>query len=442
MESGRIAQVFFGDPEKPPPKWREEPDDEDPDDEELPETPPDVVAMLGFDPLEVARSDDAEWQEEDHPRDQEGKFTSGGGGTAAKLSPGSPGYEAKPLPPETEQRYRQYVEEGKQSIAFTSAMREYHESLQGFKALKARINDPNSTWSDFEALRAHQERHAQITKDMYGLAPYNYFKYVAALRKHDVDVRVIEKTVKPIRTETLKIAKKMGFPADQVQVTYNKRQFTLNGKVHNYAGSAVISMGERGNITMYARNLSPKTVPGVAAHEIEHIRYAGFQEKRESQYKEAMLESSKYGPPNEHNPVMNWDGVLKPPYDQKYPEWNAWSKQRKEWGEADIPEGFKGVNLLAASDGVTKYSAEWWDNYHANPNQTTFEQAVHETLAEMMSEREEKGALPEHSWAGPMPRHNVSVEYPQGFATTEGVDRIMAAGKTAWRKLFATVNKE
>ena len=52
------AAVFFGSPTAPLPDWRDGrpvsgQDDVDPDDEELDVTPPDVVAVLGFDPKEL-----------------------------------------------------------------------------------------------------------------------------------------------------------------------------------------------------------------------------------------------------------------------------------------------------------------------------------------------------------------------------------------------------
>ena len=37
--------------------WRGADDDEDPDDEELAKTPPDVIRVLGFDPLKEATAD-------------------------------------------------------------------------------------------------------------------------------------------------------------------------------------------------------------------------------------------------------------------------------------------------------------------------------------------------------------------------------------------------
>ena len=46
----KLPNVYFGDVTKQRPDWREVPDDPDPDDEELPETPPELVMILGFDP--------------------------------------------------------------------------------------------------------------------------------------------------------------------------------------------------------------------------------------------------------------------------------------------------------------------------------------------------------------------------------------------------------
>lgn len=73
-------------------------EDEGPDDdEELDETPADVVALLGFDPLEeLSRGETAdEWNEADHPRAPDGKFGNGAGG-AAPSSPESGGGGAAP----------------------------------------------------------------------------------------------------------------------------------------------------------------------------------------------------------------------------------------------------------------------------------------------------------------------------------------------------------
>lgn len=49
---GQDSDVYFGGVDLALPDWREEEEEEDADDEELEETPPDVVAVLGFDPKE------------------------------------------------------------------------------------------------------------------------------------------------------------------------------------------------------------------------------------------------------------------------------------------------------------------------------------------------------------------------------------------------------
>ena len=47
-----FPDVHFGTANAPDVDWRKAEDDADPDDELLERTSPDVVAMLGFDPLE------------------------------------------------------------------------------------------------------------------------------------------------------------------------------------------------------------------------------------------------------------------------------------------------------------------------------------------------------------------------------------------------------
>ena len=47
-----LPDVHFGDVDSAPVDWRNAPDDNTPDDdEELAKTPPEVIAILGFDPL-------------------------------------------------------------------------------------------------------------------------------------------------------------------------------------------------------------------------------------------------------------------------------------------------------------------------------------------------------------------------------------------------------
>jgi hypothetical protein len=102
-----LPDAHWGTATTPLPDWREDStDDFDPDDEELPQTPPDVIAMLGFDPLDLDDDEpeagedadppfaaDAEWEEAAHKRGQPGnagQFGSGGGSKPAKPAKAAP----------------------------------------------------------------------------------------------------------------------------------------------------------------------------------------------------------------------------------------------------------------------------------------------------------------------------------------------------------------
>ncbi len=50
---GLPLDIYFGNTDNELPDWRLSDTDDDPDDELLAETPADVIAMLGFDPLDM-----------------------------------------------------------------------------------------------------------------------------------------------------------------------------------------------------------------------------------------------------------------------------------------------------------------------------------------------------------------------------------------------------
>lgn len=57
--SDTLPDASFGAADAPLPDWRKDDTDDTPDDDEpLVETPEDVIAMLGFDPLEEAEPED------------------------------------------------------------------------------------------------------------------------------------------------------------------------------------------------------------------------------------------------------------------------------------------------------------------------------------------------------------------------------------------------
>ncbi len=107
---GLDSDVFFGAAETELPDWRSAKDaDVDADDEQLEVTPADVVAALGFDPLDLDEPDEEPssryrlrlktWDEEKHPRgdsDNAGQFVKkGAGGAKAKGKAKKPAKEPK-----------------------------------------------------------------------------------------------------------------------------------------------------------------------------------------------------------------------------------------------------------------------------------------------------------------------------------------------------------
>lgn len=86
-----LPDARWGSAETPLPAVADD-DDDDPDDELLAETPADVIAMLGFDPLDFTGGlggDEVAWQEDKHPRAPDGKFGAGSGGGKSMIAPHS-----------------------------------------------------------------------------------------------------------------------------------------------------------------------------------------------------------------------------------------------------------------------------------------------------------------------------------------------------------------
>jgi hypothetical protein len=95
-----LPDVHFGKADSKPLDWRKYKDDSLDDDELLVETPQSIVAMLGFDPLDGGELDlpndgessaadaaamDAEFVESEHPREGNGQFGSGSGGSSFEV---------------------------------------------------------------------------------------------------------------------------------------------------------------------------------------------------------------------------------------------------------------------------------------------------------------------------------------------------------------------
>jgi hypothetical protein len=242
-------------------------------------------------------------------------------------------------------------------------------------------------------------------------------------------------------------AEQLNFPHEQIDTTAEDRTFSLGGKTLHYAGSAQVHLGMGGGITMYLKHLTPETVKEVLAHEVGHIRFAGFLRDMEYEKKDALRAYANY-PADNDNPVMNIAGQLTPKAAQRWPRYAAWEKIHSElFGgprSKGVPDEFQGMRMLAATGGITAYAHDWWEAWHRG--EATTDQAMHETIAEMAALEFKRGAPALHTafegkWAGKLPKHKKTKAYPEGFAHTKAMEKIQKAGAEAWRDLYRLVNK-
>lgn len=213
-------------------------------------------------------------------------------------------------------------------------------------------------------------------------------------------------------------AKQLGFDPTLINVTDESRTFELNGKTLNYAGAAHLTgpQGEntvrpKGTITLYTPHAGPESaIPGLTAHEVQHQKFQAFlndyKDERERMEKDPDYEATKpkWSAPDADGTIhkltpgsddfMRPDGTLKEPYDKRYPVYSAWQDAM-----ATSTQDF------AKTDGVSGYSRDWWDAWHAGKANT--DQAMHETLAEIARVKletfkpaaERKAALAEYTAA-------------------------------------------
>lgn len=175
-------------------------------------------------------------------------------------------------------------------------------------------------------------------------------------------------------------AKQMDFNSKYITVSDEHRTFELNGKTYNYAGAAFLDASHA--VVLYTPHINAENVQAVTAHEIEHQKYQAFIDDYAKE-KEALFNDPDYkatlpkwegdkmvhsGRPDN---FMRPDGSLHEPFASRYPVYTAWDEANRP----SITEGF------AKSDGVSGYSRDWWDAWHAQKANTS--QAMHETLAEI-----------------------------------------------------------
>lgn len=222
-------------------------------------------------------------------------------------------------------------------------------------------------------------------------------------------------------------ADKLGFPKARVVVTDEEYPFTLNGKNYKAAGSADIN-SQHGVIKIYRNQITPEAMSGVMAHEVSHMKFADAQRKYQAEKTAIEAEPTPEGK-DIYDTVLRPSGAVRDEYKEKYAHYQAMHDSLYAPTSA----------TFAQSDGVSEYSKQYWEGYHKG--EVSMNSAMHETLAEMHRIVHETGIMPKHEFSGPLPRHNKSKEFPQGFATTRGIPSIVAEGTKAWRKLYKVVHK-
>jgi hypothetical protein len=235
------------------------------------------------------------------------------------------------------------------------------------------------------------------------------------------------------------VAKDLGFDPDKVKVTTNEEtspNFTLNGKPHKAAGFAYTHGPEKGTIKLFPEQLSGSLVPtswsddqikGVAAHEVEHIKYQTALDKYREESALVMTEPPPPPDPNAEyyagrvggpSAIMKPDGTLYPPYDKKFPNYQA----------MQLALYNVGWDKFRDSDGVTNYSREYWQALHATNDANLYNSAMHETLAEMGYKKYMTGKFPEHMG-------------PADESKSKPTQAQMRASAKIWRDLYRTVEK-
>lgn len=168
------------------------------------------------------------------------------------------------------------------------------------------------------------------------------------------------------------VAQELGFDPDKVQVGETGRTFELNGQRMNYAGAAYPD----GHIEIFPEAIQDEgAIGGIVAHEVMHERFNAFQAAYDAEQRKLVLD------PRPTNELMRADGsLLTPALEREFPAYTAQQKVNQNWQK------------MQESDGVTKYSREYWKAYEAGTGDG--KTAVNETLAEMARVGYETGVYP------------------------------------------------
>jgi len=234
------------------------------------------------------------------------------------------------------------------------------------------------------------------------------------------------------------VAKDLDFDPSRIDIVAGTREFEVNGVKHTAAGDAdIYNKKYPGRIRLYKDHLDGSNVAGVTAHEIEHFKFEdALKAYREDSAKMKADPGPAPDPTHERwwgkrggtSAMMTPDGALRPPYDKKYPYYTALHEALYAPPMGDFADG----------DGVSKYSAEYWQGWKGG--QINTEIALHETLAEMAKAKYLTGKFPEHFGYSPI------ISERKQAAPADAPDYVeklgnKTRGTKVWRNLFRTVDR-
>lgn len=172
-----------------------------------------------------------------------------------------------------------------------------------------------------------------------------------------------------VAVQAADVANKLGFPPTKLNVTDGEYRFTVNGKEMTAAG---LAYRDTGLITIYAKQVTPTSLPGIMAHEVMHQKFNAWLRDVETE-KTALMKTlyDSVGADRFWGEVMKPSGELREPYDKQFPLFVL----NEKINTGDI------ADTMRKEDGCSNYSREYWEGWRAGNVQTP--SAYHETLAEM-----------------------------------------------------------
>lgn len=194
------------------------------------------------------------------------------------------------------------------------------------------------------------------------------------------------------RPAVRRVCEKLGFNPDDVTISnIDPATFQVNGAQYFMGGQAHLDTGK---IFMYPRYMSTDYFEELLAHEIAHVKYESYLAAVAADTAHMRLDPGPAPDPSGQyfwqrrggtDGMMKPDGLLREPYDRKYPLYHRHTLLTMDW------EGLK------RDDGVSSYSRDWWGA--ATSGKATIKQAYHETIAEMARAHYKSGQLPgSKSW--------------------------------------------